>query len=441
MRVEEIELCGGACRMICTQTDKFKRSSLTLLACNFSCEVDRVKNAVLLDVLLRGCEKYRTIGSINRHLDMLYSTNVSLRRTGYYGNSFFGANLDYLDSSYTYDGTDLEAAGLDLIGELFFHPLLDVDGMLLESYVEQEKQNLVSAVNSRVNNPKALAHSRCRELLRMGERGFIGDEELLARAEKLDRAELTRYYRELFSSCSFVCFYVGSATDAAVAHVSAFLEDISRYTTLRKLPERFFVDLPTMPERVKRGTLALDVSQCKLSLAYRVPFALGAEHTELQDICAMKVLDALLGGSTSSKLFTVVREEMGLCYYCSSSYSAYYGVLSVDCGIDSSDLETAEREIDAQLELIKQGSITETELENAKRYLIFGYGEIDDSPQEIEGYYMWRRLFGEYTTHDEFAEMMNSVTAADVVRVARKIVKGAAYTVVGRAEDEAWEAE
>ena len=74
----------------------------------------------------------------------------------------------------------------------------------------------------------------------------------------------------------------------------------------------------------------------------------------------------------SSRLFQNIREKLGLCYYIGARHStaSYDGLFFIRAGIDKSRLEFGLEHIYAEIEKFVTEGITETELENAKSYLL-----------------------------------------------------------------------
>jgi predicted Zn-dependent peptidase len=89
------------------------------------------------------------------------------------------------------------------------------------------------------------------------------------------------------------------------------------------------------------------------------------------DIYALSVLNNVLGGSMSSRLFQEVREERGLAYSIFSYHSAFRdnGVLTVYGGTGADRVDELYAVIRDILEELKENGITDTELENSKEQM------------------------------------------------------------------------
>ena len=105
----------------------------------------------------------------------------------------------------------------------------------------------------------------------------------------------------------------------------------------------------------------------------------GADN--IKDTAAIRLLNIILGGNPSSRLFTDLREQEKLAYQVKSSYSSQddIGILSLKIGTTTDNKETGEKHFDnikksidgfnKHIEKIKNEKVSEEELKNAKLYL------------------------------------------------------------------------
>jgi predicted Zn-dependent peptidase len=90
-----------------------------------------------------------------------------------------------------------------------------------------------------------------------------------------------------------------------------------------------------------------------------------------EDIYNLIVLNNVLGGSMSSRLFQEVREQRGLAYSVFSYHSAYEdtGMVTIYGGTGAKQLNTLYETIQETLNKLKQTGITDKELSNSKEQL------------------------------------------------------------------------
>ncbi len=151
------------------------------------------------------------------------------------------------------------------------------------------------------------------------------------------------------------------------------------------------------------------------------------------------VLNTLLGGGMSSRLFQNIREKRGLVYAVFSELSAYRdtGCLSVYAG---ASLETSHQVIALVLQefrRLKDELVGEEELRRAKDHLkgsmMLG---LESTSNRMANLARQSLYFGRFFSMDELASRIEAVTAAEVQRLAQELFdsKQIALTVLGNLE-------
>jgi predicted Zn-dependent peptidase len=151
------------------------------------------------------------------------------------------------------------------------------------------------------------------------------------------------------------------------------------------------------------------------------------------------VLNALLGGGMSSRLFQNIREKRGLAYAVFSELSAYRdtGCLSIYAG---TSLETCRQVIHLILEefkQLKQELVGEEELRRAKDHLkgsmMLG---LESTSNRMANLARQALYFGRFISMDEMLNSIEKVTAAEVQQLAQNIFdpRHIALTVLGNLE-------
>jgi predicted Zn-dependent peptidase len=171
----------------------------------------------------------------------------------------------------------------------------------------------------------------------------------------------------------------------------------------------------------------MEVTQGKLSLGFRL-----GEIMLAPNYPALMVFNAVYGGAVTSKLFENVREKLSLCYYASSRVEKHKGVMAVTSGVEFSKFEEAKNEILHQLDLMKQGEISDFELVAARRAVITSIKATLDSPLGLEELCFDYRLAEISITPDEMAALCDSVTREELVRIANSTRLDAVYYLTGK---------
>jgi predicted Zn-dependent peptidase len=136
------------------------------------------------------------------------------------------------------------------------------------------------------------------------------------------------------------------------------------------------------------------------------------------------IINALLGGGMTSKLYQSVREKKGLVYSIYSSLNTFddFGVINVYAGCEQDNMKPVIRTIATELRRVKRNGITDGELELFKTQvagsLLLGADDIDNRMQSIGVNEM---VFGKYKPVDEIIDEINAVTAKSVNQYLKKI--------------------
>ena len=150
------------------------------------------------------------------------------------------------------------------------------------------------------------------------------------------------------------------------------------------------------------------------------------------------VLNTVLGGSMSSRLFQNVREKRGLAYAVASSLAAYrdVGSLTIYAGCDAASVSEVVDLVAAELRTMKATPMEESELQRAKDHLkgslVLGLESTTSRMSQLARSEMY---FGRQIGIDETLAALDRVTAGDVQRVAADLFAtgNLAATVLGPA--------
>jgi predicted Zn-dependent peptidase len=240
---------------------------------------------------------------------------------------------------------------------------------------------------------------------------------------------LAEYHDYLINNGAINVFYIGSQDASSIRNKLSSV--FTSYPCKKAIPLIF-------PRPISRADAIeisekMPVSQGKLVLGLSTGATVsktdGATYTGV-------MLNEILGGSASSKLFLNVREKLSLCYHCSSSYSGYSGILVISSGFEVKNYEIAKKEIFNQIEDIKRGNISDTEFEAARLSLTNNYRQIYDSPFELKSFFNNRALLGILENVEDAISKILSVTKEDIIALASNIKLIASYFIEGTLTDD-----
>ena len=415
---ETISLLPGV-NLRCRKDPRFKQGCLSLHWVAPMCADHSAMSALIPSVLLRGTVPHPDLRAITARLDDLYGAAVSpmSRRVGDYQAS--GLYLSFMDDRFALPGDRVLEGTVDFLAELLQKPLTE-DGGFLPEYVESEKKNLISTIQADRNDKRIYAMGRllkimCREdsfgLPRLGE-----PEQVAA----IQPDTLYRHFRNMLESAPLEIFYVGSREGSDLADLlRSRLNLAARETTLP--PQTGFHSCPG-----ENVTETMDVAQGKLCMGFVTPITLKSPQYP-----AMQVLNVLYGGGMTSKLFQNVREKLSLCYSVGSSYYGSKGILTVSAGIDFDKEADAREEILRQLQLCREGTITQEELVSAREALISSLRAVPDSAGSIESYCFTAILSGKDPSPENAIQAIRDVTLEQVVEAAKTLTLHSTYFLKG----------
>lgn len=409
------------------RTDKFKTGCLSVTLLTQLTRETAAMHAVLPYVLRRGSTRLPDLEAVAEELEQRYGATISpaVRKFGELQCPGFFCTF-----------ADERALG----GEPVFAPLAEAvcamlrapntrGGLLRPEFVSGEREKLLERIRGRINDKRSYAAQRLTELMCCFEDysvSRLGDEET---AEAIHYQKLTRRWHELLAESPMELFYCGSLPAETVAR--AFTDALAPIPRGELNPELGTdIRMNAVEEAPRYFTEEMAVTQGKLAIGYR----LGA-CMEDPDVAAIRVCNALFGGSVTSKLFVNVREKLSLCYYASSRVDLHKGLLLVSSGIEPADYDRALAEIQAQLDAVRTGDFTDEELTSARRSLASDLRAVMDDPAALEGFWLSQNLLGLDCDPMELAALTEDVTRADVMEIARGVECDCVYFLTGNGEE------
>lgn len=428
MEIYRTEIASGVA-LNCLRSDKFKTACVSV---NLLCQLQRETasiNALVPYVLRRGTSRHGDMEALSRKLNELYGTAIEpvVRRIGEIQCiGFYGS---FPESEFLPGNADLLTEVAALMGELLLSPNTR-GGLLLPAYVDSEREKLLDMIRGRINEKRSYSISRLLELMCFGEDYAVSRLGCEDEAENIGYQKLTRHYRELLASAPVEIFYCGSAKPERVERA---LKDALLNLPRGEIDYEIGTDIRmnTLEDEPRYFTEELDVTQGKLAIGWRL-----GDCMDDPDPAAIRVFNAVYGGSVTSKLFENVREKLSLCYFASSMTDEHKGVMVVSSGIEFDKYDEAKDEIFRQLEAVKNGELTEEELVYAKRYTASSLRTVTDSVAALENFYLSQTLEGLDYGPEELAALCEDVTKEEVVAIARSLSCDAVYFLRGMGDGE-----
>ncbi|NLY18413.1 MAG: insulinase family protein [Clostridiaceae bacterium] len=398
-------------------SEKFKTISLNVI---FATGLDKKRatiNALIPHILKRGCKNYPGQMELAIRLEELYGADMSVSVGKKGETQLIRFRTGFVSDRFTADRTRLFEEASDLLLEVITKPMLD-NGSFKKEYFDQERENLIQRIRSRVNNKMSYAISRCMEEMCKGEPFEVyedGDEET---AKALTVADLMETYNDILEKYPAFVYISGDVSEKELNGFADKFDSINRHN-IKPLEKPQVDKKRNEPLRIEEP---MDVSQGKLCVGLRTQ--IGADSP---DYFPLAIYNGILGGGVHSKLFRNVREKESLAYSAFSMLEKYKGLLVACCGIDIANREKAEGIILDQIEAIKKGDISDAEMESTRKSFETGLNIMQDSQEGMVDFYLSRHLAGIDENINEFYENLMSVGKEDVIRISEKITPDTIY--------------
>ncbi|MEO6054630.1 MAG: pitrilysin family protein [Chthoniobacterales bacterium] len=207
------------------------------------------------------------------------------------------------------------------------------------------------------------------------------------------------------------------------------------FSDLKKKPKSKFTPAPAIRRSLKVKSAFRDIEQT------HVAFVLPAFSVYDSRRYALNLLNLILGGNMSSRLFQEIREKRGYCYSISSHTSLFQdaGVLGVTVGLDRSNLEKTLQLILREFDRLRTRPVGASELRRAKDYAIGSSRmslERTSSQNSRLGYslLMHDRIINPEDVHQKIRE----VTAEEIRKVAEDVLcaKRMTLSIVGPVKED-----
>lgn len=389
------------------QTNKFKTN---LLAVFLSLPLTRdtvTKNALITAVLRRGTQTMPNQEIISRKLEEMYgsSFDCGIEKTGDTHTIKF--YLEAINDEFLIEKENLLEESFKILFDIIFNPLVE-NGKLKEEYVNGEKENLKQIIEGKIDNKGAYALERCVEEMYKNKAyglykyGYIED------LEKITAEDLYNYYKEMISKCKIDIFVSGNLPQNTI-------EMVEKNENIQKLNDRK-IELKdeekdkTQEEKVV--TESMEITQGKLVIGMDVNSTI--ENLSYITMC----YNTILGGGANSKMFQNVREKASLAYTAGSNYLKRKQNIFIRAGIEIENYDKAVQIIKEQLNDMKNGKFTQTDIENAKNLIIATIENIEEEQDTEISYYFGQELSNSQISVQEYIEKIKSVTKEQIVEVA-----------------------
>ncbi|MBE9570311.1 MAG: insulinase family protein, partial [Proteobacteria bacterium] len=293
----------------------------------------------------------------------------------------------------------------DILSDIFLHSTFDVDDLERErqvilqeiSMVEDTPDDHIHVLFNRLfwadhpigmpvlGNEKTVSAIERETILKYINKFYVPERILVAGAGNVDHQSMVSYFEPLFSQLE--------------AENSNLKNDIPRSNASVSVQYR-------------------DLEQVHICLGGEAP----SQTSDRRFACV--VLNTILGGNMSSRLFQEIRENRGLAYSVYSFLSSYIdaGLLGVYVATDSQNVNPVLEAIKNEIKKICKGEISKSDLAAAVDHLIGGiYLSSESADNRMMRIAKNEFVFQKYVSYEELVSKLQQVTVDEVVEVASDI--------------------
>lgn len=327
----------------------------------------------------------------------------------------FDSGRDRLDGSLRSISTEMDAA-FDLLAASLNQPRFDADA------IDRVKAQIVAGLKHKESDPG----SRARDALYR--RAFTGHsyrrpvDGVAGELATITREDLVRQHRNLVARANLHVVAVGAISPEKL------IDGVERaFGPLPATPHLVALDNALLQGGGEREIIDLDIPQSTLYLALQ-----GLRRDD-PDFVPATVMNFILGGGMTSRLFIEVREKRGLAYSVWSSLAYKEHAQLFLCGTATSNERVAEslRIIEGELQRMVESGLSEDELVRAKSYMIGSYALRFDSSRKIANELLEIRIDKLGIDHiDRRNGYVEAVTLAQTQRAAERIFANAKPLII-----------
>ena len=302
---------------------------------------------------------------------------------------------------------------VDLLSDVFLNSVFD------PGEVERERQVIVQEIGMLEDTPDEHIHVLLAEGVWGSHpigRSILGTRETVAR---FDSNTIKDYFRRAYQPDRIVISAAGNIqTGSFVKAIAQAFEGVGKGNSF--------------PERTKPSMAWVATAHPKN--LEQVHICLGTAGVAITDprrhACAL--LNVVLGGNMSSRLFQEIRERRGLAYSVYSFVSSYSdtGLIGVYVGVQASSTEQVLEVIVREMKRIREEPVDDSELRNAKEHLKGGiYLAAESTDNQMTRLAHNEISFGRFIPLQELVDEIEKVTAQDVRELAQEMFQDNAISL------------
>ena len=401
-------------------TNKFKNITISLKLQNTLDKKTVAKRTLLSFMLTTGTEKYPSTQELSKYLESMYGMKLGANVVTKGKSHIININSICINQEYLPYKEDLIQQQIQLLNDIFFKPNASKTAFD-QTMFERKKKELVERLINNQDDKFYYSLEKMFEYMGKGTCLGISSHGNIEDIKKIENEELFSYFKECIKNDQKHIYVVGNV-DESIVHVFENCLSFEKNNLIFESVYSFEKNRKDLLEIIEKQ----DVTQAKLNMGYRI----SVNYTH-QNHYAFVVFNAIFGGMSQSK---VVREKNSLCYYISSSYDAFNGVMVITAGIEGKDYHQTVQLIKEQLKEMQDGCFDQDDIDTAKLMIKNSMKKTNDEPLSQVAVQYNRDITGKKETNEQYLEKIENVTYQDIVDVCQNIELDTIFLLKGRNE-------
>ncbi|SNS96773.1 Predicted Zn-dependent peptidase [Ekhidna lutea] len=341
--------------------------------------------------------------------------------------------IDFIGASVFAGSTNVFASGLSKYQEKILELMTDVafNPTFPEEELEKIRKQTLSGLASAKEDPGAIA-GNLNQALVFGKNHPYGEIQTEETTNNITVEDLKAYHSTYFKPNISYLAIVG---DVDPKQMKKMVKTYFGSWEEGEVPMPSY-ETPQAPEKTKVGIVNRSASvQSVINITYPVVLPVGSE-----DAIKVRVMNQILGGSFSGKLNMNLREDKGYTYGSRSSLSSDELVSRFNANADVRNevTDSAVVQMIYEMEQMRNGEITEEELELAKNSISGSFSQSLERPQTVANFALNTAIYNlpeDY--YNTYLQKVQAVTIEDVKAIAQKYLstEKAHINIVGKASE------
>jgi predicted Zn-dependent peptidase len=341
--------------------------------------------------------------------------------------------IDFIGASIGAGSSSVFASGLSKYNEKILELMTDItfNPSFPEEELEKIRTQTISNLAASEEDPGAIA-SNLNQVLLYGRDHPYGEIQTEETVNNITVDDLRAYHETYFRPNIAYLAVVG---DVNLKDVKKMVKTYFGSWESRDVPSPEY-PVPTAPEKNVVGIVNRSSAvQSNIDITYPVNLEIGSE-----DQIKARVMNQILGGSGSAKLFVNLREDKGYTYGSYSSLSAdeLVGRFNAGAEVRNEVTDSSIVQIFYEMEQVKKGNISEEEINLAKNSIAGSFSRSLEQPQTVASFALNTARYN--LPEDYYATYLQKVQAVskeDIQAMAQKYLKteNAYINVVGKADE------